>query len=93
MDDVEILSKIKSRVNLVELISEYTQLNLEGLIKVGNCPFENCRENRFQVDPQSNFYRCFGCGASGDIFSFIQRVKGIGFIDAAQFLAQKYSVD
>lgn len=85
--DVE---ELKSRADLVEVISGYVSLKLAsaGSFK-GLCPFHSEKSPSFNVRSSPGFYHCFGCGAGGDVFKFLQEIESISFSDAVHRLAEK----
>ncbi|QTA37153.1 DNA primase [Thermosipho ferrireducens] len=89
----ELIEKIKSRVDIVDVVSRYVSLQ-----KVGNnyralCPFHTETTPSFYVNPSFKSYHCFGCGASGDVINFLKEIEGISFIDALKRLAQEAGID
>lgn len=91
----EVLDEIKSRVRLSTLIGEYVQLKADGSggRSKGLCPFHNERTPSFHVMDDRQFYYCFGCGASGDAFKFLETHSGMTFFEAVQQLAARAGVD
>lgn len=91
---MSVIEEIKSRVDIVELISESVTLRRTGKNYIGFCPFHsNTRTPSFVVFPDSGTWRCFGqCNEGGDIFAFVMKKEGIDFSQALQILAQKAGV-
>ncbi len=83
------VEEIKQRLDLVSVVSEYVRLEKAGRSFKGLCPFHAEKVPSFFVFPERQSWRCFGCGASGDIFSFIMRKEGIDFKAALEILAQR----
>ena len=86
------LLEIKHRINIVDLISNYVSLKKRGSRFVGLCPFHPEKTPSFYVDPDKNFYKCFGCGESGDIFNFIQKHENLTFFEALTLLSEKAGI-
>ena len=84
--------EIKRRIDTVAYISRYVALQRSGRRYRGRCPFHQERNPSFYVDPASGLWKCFGCGASGDIFTFVQRIHNLTFTEAAEQLAAEVGV-
>ncbi len=89
----EKISEIKSRINIVDLISEYVTLKKAGRNFVGLCPFHKEKTPSFSVNPEKQIFYCFGCGEGGDIFAFLMKINGTGFAEAVRQLAGKAGID
>lgn len=81
------IQQIRDRVNLVDLVSQYTNLKRSGKSFRGLCPFHLEKTPSFYVDPQKQLYHCFGCGAGGDIFDFVMETEKLSFNEAVEYLA------
>lgn len=88
-DDVR---EIKSRLDIVEVISEYVQLKKKGQTYWGCCPFHNEKTPSFSVSPERQTFHCFGCGKGGDVFSFVMEKEHLEFREALERLAEKTGV-
>lgn len=86
------INEIKKRINIVDLLSNYISLKKRGKSFIGLCPFHHEKTPSFNVNPDKGFYKCFGCGESGDIFTFIQKYENVEFYDALKLLAEKAGV-
>lgn len=84
--------QIKDRINAVDLIGSYLKLTKAGINYKANCPFHTEKTPSFFVSPSRNSFYCFGCGAKGDIFEFIQKFEGLDFQGALRLLADKAGV-
>jgi len=91
--DNNVISDIKKRLNIVDIISNYVTLKKRGSRFIGLCPFHQEKTGSFTVDPDKGFYKCFGCGESGDIFTFIQKYENLEFSDTLKLLAEKAGVE
>jgi len=91
MDD-KILEEIKSRLDIVDFISDYVELKKAGQNYKGLCPFHSEKTPSFIVSPDKQIYHCFGCGEGGNIFSFIMRHDNITFPEAVKTLARRAGV-
>lgn len=88
----EILTEIRSRLSIVELISAYVALRKAGRNYSGLCPFHNENTPSFSVNEEGGFFHCFGCGVGGNIFTFLTRIEGISFPEAVRRLAARTGV-
>lgn len=84
------IEEVKSRTNIADVVMEYVSLKpaSAGSLK-GLCPFHQEKSPSFNVRPVQGFYHCFGCGAGGDVYKFVQEMESIGFTEAVELLAQK----
>lgn len=87
------VSKIKDRLNIVDVISIYLKLEKAGINLKAPCPFHNEKTPSFFVSPDRGTYKCFGCGAGGDMFSFVEQFEGVDFVGALKILAEKAGVE
>jgi DNA primase len=85
--------EIRSRSDIVEIIGAVVQLQRRGRNWVGLCPFHQEKTPSFNVDPVTQSFKCFGCGASGDVFTFIERHENMSFVEAAEYLARRAGVE
>ncbi|MEX1011374.1 MAG: DNA primase [Balneolaceae bacterium] len=84
--------EIRSAADLVEVVGDYVRLKRSGSGFAGLCPFHEEKTPSFHVTPRLGIYKCFGCGASGDVFSFVMEMEGVGFGEALRSLAERYGV-
>lgn len=92
MLDKEVIELVKSKIDIVEVVSEYISLQKVGKNFRALCPFHNEKTPSFYVNSEKGLYHCFGCGASGDVIKFVQEIEGISFIDALKKLADRAGV-
>ncbi len=83
---------IKERLSVADIIGGYIKLEKTGANFRARCPFHNEKTPSFFVSPSRGSYYCFGCGAKGDIFSFVERLEGLDFKGALRLLADKAGV-
>jgi DNA primase len=85
--------QVKSAVNIVDVIQEYVRLRPSGPNRyMGLCPFHNEKKPSFTVHVAFQFYKCFSCGAWGDVFKFVQETQGISFYEALKQLAERNGI-
>ena len=88
----EVIAEVRSRANILEVVSEHVTMKRSGLNYIGRCPFHDEKSASFSVRPDKGFFHCFGCNEKGDVFAFIMKKKGLEFTDAVRELAHKYGV-
>ena len=86
------VAKIKERLSIEEVVSSYIKLERAGANLKAKCPFHNEKTPSFFVSPDRGSYYCFGCGASGDIFTFVEEFEGLDFKGALRLLADRAGV-
>lgn len=89
----ETIEKIRISVDIVDVVSEYVQLKKQGRNYFGLCPFHGENTPSFSVSPDKQIFHCFGCGAGGNVFSFLMDLEGYSFSEAAINLANKVNID
>lgn len=84
---------VRDRTDIVELVGRYLKLKKVGSRYVGLCPFHAEKTPSFSVNPQKGFFHCFGCKASGDVYTFLMRMEGKTFPEALEELAARAGVE
>ena len=85
--------RVRDAVDFEELVGARTELRKRGRAAApGLCPFHDERTPSFGIDPVEKLYHCFGCGAGGDVFSFVMETEGLDFAGALETLADRYGV-
>lgn len=89
-DQVE---EVRARADMVDIVGEHVPLKKAGREYKANCPFHDERTPSFYVVPEKGFYKCFGCGKSGDVFSFVMERLGLDFVEAVKHVAARSGVE
>lgn len=89
MVDKRVIEEIKNNTNIVEIIGEVISLQKSGRNYLGLCPFHGEKTPSFNVVEDKQFYHCFGCGRSGDVFKFIEEYQQVTFADAVRILGER----
>ena len=89
----EFLQELKLRTDIADVISSYVNLKRTGRNLVGLCPFHSEKTPSFSVSPENGFFHCFGCGAGGDVITFIRRIENLDYIDAVKLLASRAGLE
>ncbi len=85
----DFITELRSRADIVSLVSEYVRLRKTGKRYVGLCPFHQEKTASFSVDPDKQLFYCFGCGQGGNIFSFLMKIENMSFQDSVEELARR----
>jgi DNA primase len=88
-----LIDEVRERADIVEVIGEHLTLKRSGKEFKALCPFHNEKTPSFYVVPAKNFYKCFGCGESGDVFTFLMKRHGLSFTDAVRQIAERVGVE
>ncbi len=88
----ETVEEIKSTARVEEVVGEFVNLKRRGANMIGLCPFHNEKTPSFTVSPSKGFYKCFGCGASGDSARFLMEHEKYSYPEALRYLASKYNI-
>lgn len=89
----ESIERVKVSANIVEVVSETVKLRRSGMHYSGLCPFHAERSPSFHVRDATNSYHCFGCGASGNVISFVMAMRAMTFPDAVEYLASRFGIE
>ena len=88
----DLIAEIKDKNDIVDVISQYIELKLAGTSHKGLCPFHNEKTPSFMVNRERQFFKCFGCGESGDVIGFIMKKESLDFIEAIKVLADRANI-
>src|SRR6202007_723749 len=84
---------LKQQADIVRVVGDYVRLKKSGAQNFsGLCPFHNEKTPSFSVHATRQFFHCFGCGVSGDVFSFVQKIENITFPESVRLVAQKLGI-
>ncbi len=89
----DLIEEVRMKNDIVDVISGYVKLQKKGSSYFGLCPFHNEKSPSFSVSRQKQMYYCFGCGAGGNVFTFLMEYENYTFIEAVQFLAERSGVE
>ena len=89
----ELIEEVRSRNDVVDVISGYVRLQKRGSTYFGLCPFHNEKTPSFSVSPGKQMYYCFGCGAGGNVFTFMMQYENFTFQEAMQSLADRAGIE
>ena len=88
----DIIEEVRSRNDIVDVISQYVRLSKKGSTYFGLCPFHNEKTGSFSVSPNKQMYYCFGCHASGNVYTFLMKYENDTFPEAVKILADRAGV-
>ncbi len=88
----EIIDEVRQSNDIVDVVSQYVHLKRSGRNYFGLCPFHNEKSPSFSVSPDKQIFHCFGCGVGGNVFTFLMKIEGIGFVEAVQMLAERANI-
>lgn len=89
----ELVEEVRAKNDIVDVISDYVRLQKKGSSYFGLCPFHNEKSPSFSVSRTKQMYYCFGCGAGGNVFTFIMEYENYSFLEALKFLADRAGVE
>lgn len=88
----ELINEIREKNDILDVVSEYVKLEKRGRNYIGLCPFHDEKTPSFSVSEDKQICHCFGCKKGGNVFQFIQEIKGISFVDAVRELGHKVDI-
>ena len=89
----ELIEEVRQKNDIVDVLSGYVKLQKKGSSYFGLCPFHNEKSPSFSVSRQKQMYYCFGCGAGGNVFTFLMEYENYSFPEAVKILADRAGVD
>ncbi len=89
----EFIDEVKASNDIVDVVSGYVNLKRHGSTFFGNCPFHREKTASFAVAPDKQIFHCFGCGAGGNVISFIMKAENLGFKESVEFLAERAKLE
>ena len=89
----ESLQQVIAAADVVEVVGDFVSLKRRGRNYIARCPFHDEKTPSFNVNPERGIYKCFGCGKGGDTVQFVMEIEGLGFMQAIEYLAKKYSIN
>ena len=87
------IAEVRAASDIVDVVSGYVRLKKKGSSFFGLCPFHQEKTPSFSVNPELGIFKCFGCGAGGDVFRFVREVEGMSFPEAVRTLAEKEGIE
>jgi DNA primase len=88
----DIIGRVRDSIDIVDLVSGYVSLKKTGKNHTGLCPFHSEKTPSFSVNPDKQIFHCFGCGAGGDVFKFLELQEGLNFPEAVKKLAERSGI-
>ena len=85
----EVIEEVRTRNDIVDIVSQYVNLKKKGANYFGLCPFHNEKSPSFSVSPGKQMYYCFGCGAGGNVITFVMEYENYTFVEAVKMLADR----
>ena len=87
------INAIRNKANIVDIIGSYLPLTQRGKNYVCVCPFHDDHSPSMSVSEEKQIYKCFACGNTGNVFTFVENYEGVNFIDAVAIVAEKAGID
>ena len=88
----EVVQQVRESNDIIDILSEYVSFKRNGDNYMALCPFHNEKTPSFVASRKKQIFKCFGCGESGNVISFIMKYKNINFIESIKFLASKVGI-
>ncbi|NLV91924.1 MAG: DNA primase [Firmicutes bacterium] len=88
-----VIEAVREKIDIVDVIGDYVELTQAGRNYKGLCPFHTENTPSFNVNPEGQFYHCFGCQAGGDVFQFVMAMEGLDFPEAVRRLGQRVGIE
>ncbi|MCY4171261.1 MAG: DNA primase [Bacteroidetes bacterium] len=88
----QIMDQVRDSSDLLSIVQDYVKLKKAGNNYIGLCPFHDEKTPSFNVNPSKGFFKCFGCGKSGDVFTFVMEIERLLFLDAVRWLASRNGI-
>src|SRR5699024_6917085 len=89
----EMIKKVQNENNIVDIVGKYVTLKRRGRNYVWLCPFHNENTPSFNVNKEMQIFRCFGCGKSGNVITFIREMESFNFVEAVHLLADRVNME
>ncbi|MBR5738934.1 MAG: DNA primase, partial [Lachnospiraceae bacterium] len=89
----DLIEEVRSRNPIQDVVGQYVHLTKKGGNYFGLCPFHNEKTGSFSVSPSKQIYHCFGCGAGGNVLTFIMNYENVSFGEAMEILAKRAGID
>ena len=89
----EIIEQVRDACDIVDVISSYIVIKKRGKNYIGLCPFHSEKTGSFSINRKMQYFKCFGCGESGDVFTFVEKIEHISFRNAIEILANKSNIN
>ncbi len=89
----EFLDEVRSKNDIIDIVSGYVVLKRSGRNYMGLCPFHKEKSGSFCVSPDKQIFHCFGCGVGGNVFHFIQKIENLNFRESVEFLANRSNIE
>ena len=86
------IENVRNNSDITELFSDYAKIKKQGSEVFVVCPFHSEKTPSLHVESERGVFYCHGCGASGDIFTIPMKLEGLGFIDAVQYVADRFNI-